>query len=117
MAKKKKKWHHKEVIQGMYQDQGLTMRQIAEILGTTAATIKYWMEKHQIQSRDYCIGDTKRGMALTDEAKARLSEVAQERFKHPEDHPMWGHRHSEASKRKMSETKKQRRREREGAKL
>ena len=117
VAKKKKKWHHKEVLQGMYQDQGLTMRQIAEILGTTAATIKYWMEKFQIQGRDYCIGDTKRGTVLTDEVKARLSDVAKKRFQHPEDHPMWGHGHSEASKRKMSETKKQRRREREGTKL
>jgi hypothetical protein len=117
VAKKKKKWHHKEVLQGMYQDQDLTMRQIAEILGTTAATIKYWMEKFQIDSRDYCIGDTKRGTMMTEEMKTRLSDVAKERFQHPEDHPMWNHKHSEASKRKMSETKRRRNAERKANKI
>jgi transposase len=117
MAKIKKKWHHKEVLRGMYVDQGLTMRQIAQILGTTATTIKYWMEKFNIEGRQHCIGDVTRGTQRTEEEKEYLSEVAKKRFKHPEDHPMFGHRHTEEAKRKMSETKKQRHRERQGAKI
>ena len=76
MTRMKKKWHHKEVLEGMYLDQSLSMRQIAEILGTTAPTIRYWMQKFRIESRDHDIGDLNRGKELSDKEKNLLSEIS-----------------------------------------
>lgn len=117
MRKPKKQWHHKEILRGMYEDQKLTMRQIAQILGTTASTIKYWMRRFNIKSREHRLGDMIRGTFRSKEYKQSLSEFAKKRFSHPENHPMFGHRHSEESRRKMSETKKRKHRERQLAKM
>lgn len=115
--KTKKRWQHKEVLEGLYQEQGLTIRTIAEILQTTPSNILYWMRKFDIETRKFNIGELNKGKTLSLDEKARLSEVAKERFSNPENHPMYGRKHSEASKRKMSETKKRRYRERRGEKL
>ena len=36
MPRVAKRWHYKEILEGMYLDQGLTLREIASILGTTS---------------------------------------------------------------------------------
>ena len=46
------------------------------------------------------------GKHLSDEQKEFLSQNAKNRFKNPENHPMYGKHHSEESLRKMSEAKK-----------
>jgi hypothetical protein len=110
--KVKKPWQHKEILNGLYEEQKLTIRTIAQILQTTPSNILYWMRKFEITTRKFEIGELNRGKKLSEEECQRLSDVAKERFKDPRNHPMYGRKHSEASKRKMSETKRRRRAER-----
>lgn len=117
MARKKKPWHHRDVLEGMYIDQKLTLREMAQILETTPSNILYHLRKFDIDTREFNIGDVNKGKALSDEEKEHLSEVAKERFQDKRNHPMFGKRHTEASKQKMSETKKRRRRERLGEQI
>lgn len=114
MTRKKKPWHHKDVLEGMYIEQQLTLREMAQILETTPSNILYHLRKFDITTRDFSIGDVNKGKSLSDEEKEHLSEIAKERFRDKRNHPMYGKRHTEASKLKMSETKRQRRRERLG---
>ena len=113
--KVKKRWQYKEVLESLYEKQELTIRTIAQILKTTPSNILYWMRKFDIKTRQFEIGNLNKGKQLSEEERQRLSEVAKERFKDPRNHPMYGKKHTEASKRKMSETKKRKRRERQGA--
>jgi hypothetical protein len=115
--KGKKRWQHKEVLRGMYEDQCLSMREIADVLGTTAPTIKRWMDKFDIQSRDFNIGDVYRGKSRDEAYCKNISSKAKERFKNKKNHPMYGKKHSDKSKDKMSETKKRKNRERKLQKL
>lgn len=106
-----KLWQHKEILKNMYEEQGLTVRAIAQILSTSPANISYWMKKFKIDGKNYDIGELNKGKVLTEEEKQHLSEVAKERFKESENHPMFGHKHTEISKKKMSETKKKKKQE------
>lgn len=115
--KQKKPWHYREILENMYVEQNLTLRQIAQILNTTATNILYWMRKFEIDTRNYNIGELNKGKILSKKEKELLSKIAKERFKNPKNHPMYGHRHTDEAKRKISETKKRRRRERLGAKI
>lgn len=104
--RKKKVYQHKEILEGLYLEQNLTMRQIAEICGVAVTTIFYWLQKLDIPTRDFDIGSVNREKSLSDDVKQKLSIFAKERFKNPENHPMKGRCHTEESRRKMSETKK-----------
>jgi hypothetical protein len=115
--KAKKPWQHKEILRGLYEDQELTIRTMAQVLQTTPSNILYWMKKFELSTRQFEIGGLNRGKKLSEDECRRLSEIAKERFKDPRNHPMYGKKHSETSKRKMSETKKRRRRERQGASI
>jgi len=117
MARKKKPWHHKKMLETMYIEQELTLREMAQILETTPSNILYHLRKFDIDTREFNIGDVNKGKALSDAEKKHLSEIAKERFQDKRNHPMFGKRHSEESKRKMSETKKRRRRERLGEQM
>lgn len=48
-------------------------------------------------------GDGSHGTIRSKETKAKLSALAKERFKDPKNNPMYGKRHSEETKRKISE--------------
>ena len=50
-------------------------------------------------------GEGTLGHHISDEGRASISEKAKERFKNPKNHPMYGKRHSESGKQKMSETR------------
>lgn len=113
--KVKKPWQHEEILRGLYEEQTLTIRTIAQILKTTPSNILYWMRKFDISTRKFEIGDLNKGKTLSEEERQRLSEIAKERFRDPRNHPMFGRKHTEESKRKMSETKRKRRQERQGA--
>ncbi len=113
--KVRKPWQHEEILMGLYEEQGLTIRTIAQILQTTPSNILYWMRKFDISTRKFEIGNLNKGKVLSKDERQRLSDVAKERFKDPRNHPMYGKKHSEAAKRKMSETKRRRRLERQGA--
>jgi hypothetical protein len=117
MSRKKKPWHHKDVLEAMYVDQELTLREMAQILETTPSNILYHLRKFSIPTRQFNIGDVNRDKTLSDEEKTHLSEIAKERFSDKRNHPMFGRRHTEESKRKMSETKKRKRRERLGEQM
>lgn len=99
-------WHHKDVLQGMYLEQKLSLREIAHILNTTPSSILYWIRKFEIPTRSFEIGSLNRGKQLSDIKRNKLSQIAKERFADPQNHPMTGHKHSEESKKKMSETKR-----------
>ncbi len=107
----KKPWHHKEILEGLYLEEGLTLRQIAAIFKTSASNILYWMKKFNIKTRDFDIGSVTAGKKLTEEQKQHLSALAKERFKDPTKHPMYGHRHTELSRRRISETKRRKNQE------
>jgi len=109
--KTKKPWQHEDVLKGMYHDQGLTMAEIGKIFGVSAVTIKYWMDKFDIQSRDYDIGELYRGKERDKDYCKHLSEVAKARFSNPENHPMFGKQHSDETKRLMSEIRKRKMKE------
>lgn len=113
----KKPWQHREILIGLYHEQHLTIRTIAQILNTTASNVLYWMRKLDVNTREFSIGDLNKGRKLTDKEREHLSKIAKERFKDPSNHPMYGKKHSEESKQKMSETKKRRRAERLGQTL
>ena len=113
----KKPWHHREVLEAMYVLQGLTLQDMAEIFGITVPGVAYWMNKLGIDRRESNIGNRVKGIKLSKERKEYLSEIAKNRFRDKKDHPMYGKRHTEATKQKMSETKKRRRQERLGKKL
>jgi hypothetical protein len=109
----KKPWQYKEILLGLYEEQKLTIRTMAHILDTTPSNILYWIKKFEIPTRKFQIGELNKGKKLSKEECRRLSEVAKERFKDPRNHPMYGKKHTEASRRKMSETKRRRRQERQ----
>jgi len=109
----KKRWQHKEVLQNMYEDQGLPIRTIADILETTPNNILYWMRKFDIESRKFEIGDLNKGKKLSDEERQHLSDIAKNRFKDPTNHPMYGKKHTEAARLQMSETKRKKREQRQ----
>ena len=115
-SKLKRPWHHKDVLNGMYHEQGLTVRQIAEIFNVSAVTVRYWLAKFNIERRKHCIGNVTRGKHLSSERKKFLSEFAKKRFITKEDHPMYGRKHSLSTRRKMSESQKKRYRERKQCK-
>lgn len=43
------KWDDKEVLELFYNDYDMTMKEMAEALGCSYSTIRYWMEKHGIR--------------------------------------------------------------------
>lgn len=115
--KTKRPWHHKEVLEAMYVLQGLNLKEIASIFGITVPGVAYWMDKFKIKRRDGDIGDRVRGTKLSEERKEKLSERAKDQFRDKTRHPMYGRKHTEESKQKMSETKRKRRQERLGKKI
>lgn len=44
-------WHEAERLQKLYEDDGLSVKQIADKFGVTHSTIEYWMDKHGIERR------------------------------------------------------------------
>lgn len=110
-------WQHRDILEGLYIEEQCTLREIAEVLSTNPSTILYWMRKFEIPTRDFDIGCVNKGKKLSDKEKHNLSEFAKVRFLNKENHPMFGRKHSEESKRKMSETKKRRRAKRLGEKI
>ena len=109
----RKPWQDKQLLESLYLQQKLTLREISELIGVTVAAIFYWFRKFGIERRQFDIGSIARGKQRTEEEKALLSDFAKKRFLAKEDHPMFGHRHTEEARRKMSETKRRKRAERQ----
>ena len=71
--------------------------------------VEYWKKQSKEMSGKHTWGDGPNpnfGKPMSNEQKELLSKLAKERYKHPEDHPMYGKRHSEDTRKKMSEAKK-----------
>jgi len=96
----KKPWYFKEVLAGMYVDQELTIRQIAQIFDLAVSTIFYWLKKHEIPIREFDIGTVNKGQTMSDEQKQVLSQKTKERHA-TKGHPMLGKKLSEETKRKI----------------
>lgn len=78
-------------------------------------TYNQWYEKHKVYWKNPVTKGThiwedkvhpKLGTHLTQEARDNLSTKAKERYKTPEDHPMYGREHSDEAKNKMSNARK-----------
>lgn len=107
-----KRHKDREILTNLYVEQGLTVRGMAKVLGCGPTTVFYWLCKHSIPTRDWNIGDAIRGQPRTEEERKNLSEFAKKRFADgPESHPFYQRRHSEESKKKMSESMKRHYRE------
>lgn len=100
-----KPWQDKEILEDLYVTQQLTMRTIASLLGTSAPTIKYWIEKFDIEAREFNIGSLHKGQKLSEEHKAKISESVKQRFSNKENHPMHGKKHSPETRQKMSKAR------------
>lgn len=70
--------------------------------------IEYWATLSEEMKGEHMWGDGPNpnlGKPLSDEQKENLRQKARERFKDIENHPMYGRKHSEESKKKMSESR------------
>jgi len=112
MSRQRKTWMYRDVLDGMYTEQELTLRQIAQILDSTPANILYWIRKFEIPTRPSDIGKIRRGSKMCESDKKRLSEIAKERFKTKENHPMYGKHHTESARKKISDGNKGKRKPR-----
>jgi len=112
MPRQRKAWMYRDVLQGMYIEQELTLRQIAQILDSTPANILYWIRKFEIPTRSSDIGAIRRGKKMCDSDRERLSQIARERFKDKTNHPMYGKHHTESARKKISEGNKGKRKPR-----
>jgi transposase len=102
---KLKPWKSKEILEDLYVVQELSMRTIAGLLGTSAPTIKYWIDKLDIPAREFNIGELHKGKNLSEEHKQKISSTVKEKFENPENHPMYGKKHSAEARKKMSEAR------------
>lgn len=98
--KAKKPWHIKEVMVNLYLEAELTIRQIAGIFSLAPSTVLYWLRKHEIQLREYDIGNVNRGKTLPDEQKQKISDKI--KLRHATyGHPLRGRTLSNETKKKI----------------
>jgi group I intron endonuclease len=92
---------NKEILENLYINQKLPLKEVAEKLGASIVTIWKRMKKFGIKSRS--ISEANKGRRLSEKTKRKMSEV-----KRGEKNHNYGkhYSHSEETKKKMSEAKK-----------